>query len=121
VPTVRIVEHEGVQVHLFDFSQTATHEEMLRRIAAAHGALAGAPAGSVRTLVDVSGTAVDPDIVRELGALAIANRAAVCASAVVGAHGQLDAMRQMVSGMSGRTFASFESMPAALDWLAAQG
>jgi hypothetical protein len=121
VPTVRVAEHDGVRIHVFDFSRAATREEMLRRIADAHGALAGAPAGSVRTLVDVSDAAVDQDIVRELGALAIANRAAVCASAVVGAHGQLDAMRQMVSGMSGRSFESFESMESALDWLAAQG
>lgn len=121
MPTVRIVEHDGVQIHVFDFSGAATREAMLQRIAAAQGSLAGALAGSVRTLVDVRATAVDEDIVRELGALAIANRAAVCASAVVGARGQLDAMRQMVSGMSGRTFESFESMESALDWLAAQG
>ena len=94
---------------------------MLERIAAARGALAGAPAGSVRTLVDVRDAAMDAAVVRELGALALANRDAVLASAVVGSRGQVEAMRQLVSTRSGRHFETFDTMLAAMDWLAERG
>lgn len=121
MPTVRVVDHDGVAIHVFDFSRAATRDEMLGRIAGARGALAREPAGTVRTLVDVRDAAMDEDIVRELGAMALANRDAVKASAVVGSRGQVDTMRQLVSSLSGRQFETFDNMLAAMDWLAEQG
>lgn len=118
--TVRVVDHDGVAIHVFDFSRAATREDMLARIADARGAVSREGRDSVRTLVDVRDAFMDADIVRELGALAIANREAVLASAVVGSRGEVEQMRQLVSGLSGRTFQTFETMLAAMEWLSSQ-
>ena len=105
---------------LFDFSRTTSRDEALARIAAAEQAVARHEPKPVLTVTDVTDAYFDEEVIRALGALAVANRPHVKAAAVVGAQGMAEDARQLVAGMSKRQFEAFADLKAALEWLGRQ-
>ncbi len=116
----RFLTHQGVEILAFDFTRTSSREETLERIAAARDEVTRHPLGSLLIVTDVTDSYVDAEVVRALGVLAADNKPYVIASAVVGAAGHRDGVRQLVAGMSRRSFQGFEELGAALDWLVEQ-
>lgn len=117
---VSTIRHGDVAVLLFDFSRTTSRDEALARIAAAEHAVARHEPKPVLTVTDVTDAYFDMEVIRALGALALANRPHVKAAAVVGASGSAEEARQLVAGMSNRQLEAFSDREAALEWLGRQ-
>lgn len=116
----RFVEHRGAEILLYDFAGLDDVEEGLRVVQAARPRILGRPPGSVRTLVNVRDARFDTRIARALQDLARHNKPFVLASAVVGLAGLQRVILQAVMRATGRTFATFDDVEQAKDWLAAQ-
>jgi len=117
---VDAIEHRGVELLRLDFSRIKDTDVALDAIAEARGAISTRGANSVRTLVMVADSIFNVEIARALWRLARADRRNVRAAAVVGLSGVQEAVLHLVERMSRRTFATFNDVEAAKDWLVEQ-
>lgn len=116
----RFIEHRGVKILLYDFGGFTDLEEALRSIHASRSRILGCAPRSVRTLVNVRDSRYDTRVARALQELARHNKPFVVASAVVGLSGLQRVILSAVMRATGRTFATFDDVEAAKDWLVAQ-
>jgi hypothetical protein len=116
----RFIAHRGMEILLYDFAGLDDVEEGLRVVQAARPRILGRPPVSVRTLVNVKDARFDTRIARALQDLARHNKPFVLASAVVGLSGLQRVILQAVMRATRRTFATFDDVEQAKDWLAAQ-
>jgi hypothetical protein len=117
---VRFIEHRGFRLLYHDFAEVRDPRDALERIALARKQAAGESPRSVRSLVDVRGSHFTPQVTRALQELARHNKPHVVASAVVGASRLHRIILHAVSRFSNRTFATFDALEAAKDWLVEQ-
>jgi len=109
------------QVLRMDFSGFSVAAEALPHIHAARRFVAGMPPHSLRTLVNVTGSKFNTDVVDALKALADHNKPYVIAGAVVGMAGLHRVIFQGVLAFTGRTnLKGFETEDEAIRWLATQ-
>jgi len=116
----RFIEHRGTEILLFDFGGFTDLDEALRCIHASRSRILGRAPRSVRTLVNVKDSRYDTRVARALQDLARHNKPFVAASAVVGLSGLQRVILSAVMRATGRTFATFDDVEAAKDWLVAQ-
>jgi hypothetical protein len=117
----RVIEHKGHAIILMDFSQLKVPQETLAVIDAATRFVAAQPkVQNLRTLVDVSGSVYDYDVLEALKALAAHNKPWVLAGAVVGLSPLRRLAVRIVCFFSGRKLASFKTLEEAKEWLVAQ-
>jgi ribosomal protein L12E/L44/L45/RPP1/RPP2 len=117
---VRKLDHFGTSI-LFVNLSGKDRAEMLARIAAMREAVAKAAPRSALVLTDVQNAMVDEEVIKTLGEAVKANAPQVRASAVVGLTPQRQQLRQLIEGLTGRDFKTFDDVEPALDWLAEQG
>ncbi len=111
----------GTPVLLMDFSGLTVPMDALRHIEAAAVVVAQQPAHSLHTLVDVTGSKCNIEIVEKLKQFVAANRPHVIASAIIGVSGLQKIILDSILTFSGRSnLKSFAEKPAAFSWLAAQ-
>jgi hypothetical protein len=117
---VRFIEHRGVRLLYHDFSGVRETRDALERITLARRKAGAEAPKSVRALVDVRGSHFNPQVTRALQELAAHNKPFVVASAIVGATRLHRIIIYAVARFSGRTFATFDALEAAQDWLVEQ-
>jgi hypothetical protein len=120
VERTRFIEHQGREILLYDFGGLTDVDEGLRTVQASRPRILGRPPGSVRTLVNVKDSRFDTRIARALQELARHNKPFVLASAIVGLSGLQRVILSAVMRATGRTFATFDEVEAAKDWLVAR-
>jgi hypothetical protein len=117
----RVIEHKGHAIVLMDFSQLKVPQDALAVVLAARRFVAAQPkVQNVRTLVDVSGSTYDYDVLEALKGLAAHNKPWVLAGAVVGLSPLRRLAVRIICFFSGRKLASFNTLEEAKEWLAAQ-
>jgi hypothetical protein len=113
------IRHKGTPVLLYDFAGVDDVDLGLRIVQAARPKILGHPPKSVRTLVTVQGSKFDTRIARAVQELARHNKPYVLASAIVGLSGLQRVILTAVMRATGRTFATFDDVEQAKDWLVA--
>lgn len=116
----RFIEHKGRQILYYDFAGIGDVDLGLRVVQAARPKILGQPPRSVRTLVTVRDSKFDTRIAKAVQELARHNKPFVLASAIVGLSGLQRVILTAVMRATGRTFATFDDVEAAKDWLVAQ-
>jgi len=117
----RVIEHNGRAIALMDFSRLKVSQDTLAVILAARRFVAAQPkVQNLRTLVDVSESTYDYDVLEALKGLAAHNKPWVLAGAVVGLSPLRRLAVRIVCFFSGRKLASFKTLEEAKNWLAAQ-
>jgi hypothetical protein len=111
------IEHRGTRILFLDFASVTRKNEALAYLEEARSVVSEQPPGSLLTLTDVSGTPVDREIVSATKDLLAHNRPYVKAGAIVGVHGVLRTIYQALARLSRRSFALFDSLDEAKDWL----
>jgi hypothetical protein len=117
---VRFIEHRGFRLLFHDFAEVRDLQDALARIALARQKVAAEAPGSVRSLVDVRGSHFNPTVTRALQDLASHNKPYVVASAIVGPSRLQRIIIRAVAHFSKRSFATFDGLEAAKDWLVEQ-
>lgn len=111
----------GASVLLMNFSGFTTAADALPHIAAAAALIAEQPPTSLRTLVDVTGSRCNIEVVESLKQFVAGNRPYVIASAVVGVSGLQKIILDGILTFSSRSnLKSFPARAEALHWLASQ-
>lgn len=117
----RLIEHNGVQIVLLDYSGLRDIEEGLREIAKTRAFVAGLPKnGSHLTLTDATDTAYDKRILDAMKDLTTHNKPYVKAAAVVSHSAVHRAAVSMVALFSRRNLSTFDTRAEALAWLVGQ-
>lgn len=116
----RFIDHRGHQILLYDFAEVEDVDLGLRIVQAARPKILGQPPKSVRTLVTVKNSRFDTRIAKAVQELARHNKPFVLASAIVGLSGLQRVILTAVMRATGRTFATFDHVEQAKDWLVAQ-
>ena len=116
----RFIEHRGCAILLYDFAGVDDVAHGLRIVEAARPKIRGQPPKSVRTLVTVKDSKFDTRIAKAVQELARHNKPFVLASAIVGLSGLQRVILTAVMRATGRTFATFDTVEQAKDWLVAQ-
>jgi uncharacterized Fe-S cluster-containing radical SAM superfamily protein len=117
---VRFIDHKGQRILLIDFSRAIVKEDVLHRIGEARTTVAGQPPGSLLTLTNVEGAFFNREIIQAIMALVEHNKPYAVAAALVGVSGLMQVFLNTIRRVSGRRFASFDSIEAAKDWLVEQ-
>ena len=117
----RFIDHGGRQILFMDFSGVISNAEALRIIEEARQFVAAQPrTPRLLTLVNVSGSHFDGNIVDALKALAKHNGPWVLAGAVVGMSGLQRVVYRIINSFSGRRLAAFDEVEEAKAWLVRQ-
>jgi hypothetical protein len=116
---IKFIEHRGKQILHLDFSG-AKADEVLAVIEKAKTVISAKPAGSVRTLTDVTGAAFNSEVSDAMKAFVNHNKPYVSASAVVGVTGLKQIIYNAVVKFSGRNLVAFDTTDQAKDWLVRQ-
>lgn len=117
---VRTVTHRGTEIVIIDFSSMKPGPELKDVIEQGRASIQEHELNSVLTLVDVSDSEFDAEMIETLRVFARENKDFVKASAVVGSTGIYDMAREAIQKASGRRFVPFGNRETALDWLAKQ-
>lgn len=121
MPRTRFIDHEGRPIVFMDFSQIEEPDLALVEIAAARQFVAAQPkVKNLLTLVYVEGSRFDGRIIEALRELAAHDAPWVLAGAVVGMSALHKVLYRIVSTLSGRKLAAFETIEEAKAWLVAQ-
>jgi len=116
---IRFIEHKGKQILHLDFTH-ARADEVIQIIRETKGVIAELPAGSIRTLTDVTDMKFNTDAAKAMKEFASHNRPYVTAAAVVGIRGRNQIIYKAVVKFSGRNLVIFDSSSQAKDWLVTQ-
>lgn len=116
---VRVVNRAGHEIHVLDLSNVA-HEDALEAVAKLERIVQAQPLGTARTLILVQGLRFNRALTEALKGASERNRPHVKVSAVVGLSGMMTVIQQSISRLTGRKFAPFDDIEAALDYLASQ-
>ncbi len=118
-PRAVFIEWEGRRILCCDYAGLADPAEAVDAFDQVRRAVAGEPPGTVLTLSDVRASRLDRSMQRKLMELTLHNREFVRAAAVVGLSPLQRRELDDVQRVSGRTFALFDTLEEARDWLAA--
>jgi hypothetical protein len=116
---VQFIQHKGKQILHLNFSG-AKADEVLAVIGEAMTVIRAQPAGSVRTLTDVTGAGFNSTVSDAMKTFVNHNKPFVTAAAVVGITGLKQIIYNAVIKFSGRNLVAFDSFDQARDWLAEQ-
>lgn len=98
----------------FSYANAATFRAVAERC---RSVVQGRPHASIRTLVDVSGTSFDKEVIQVAADLAKHNRPYVVRSAVIGVTGLRQIAFSAVAKLSGRDMRLFNSRDDAVSWV----
>lgn len=111
----------GAQVLMMNFAGFNAAADALPHIAAAAALIAAQPPASLRTIVDVTGSKCNIEVVESLKQFVAGNRPYIIASAIVGMNGLQRIILDGILTFSSRSnLKSFPARTEALHWLASQ-
>ena len=117
----KLIEHAGRPIVSMNYSHLTSRLEFLETIEASCRFVAAQPrVQNLLTLIDVTGTSYDPEIVNALTKAAVHNKPWVLAAAVVGLTPLRRLVYRLVIVFSGRKIGSFKTVDAAKAWLVSQ-
>jgi len=119
-PRAVYIEWEGRRILCCDYAGLEDQAEALDAFDQVRRAVAGEPPGTVLTISDVRASRLDRTMQRRLMQLTLHNRDFVRAAAVVGLTADQRRDLDDVQRVSQRSFALFDDLDAARDWLLAQ-
>jgi len=121
VKGLQIIEYQGREIALFDFSHCEIVEQILPMIQDAKKWFIGKEYNSVLTLTDVTGAHYDAEILDLLKDFTLHNKPFVKAGAIVSITRPLIRLAyNMVMSFSGRKLPVFDTREQALYWLISQ-
>jgi hypothetical protein len=113
---IRFVKHKEKQILLLDYSH-ATAVEMLLLLEQVRGVVARRARGSLVTLADFTGTAVDHDVAMKIKEVLTLDRPFVKKTAWIGTEGIPHAFMENFHSFSQREITTFKTREEAMDWL----
>lgn len=116
----RFIEHRGERILLFDYSDLTDAAEAIAEVEKSKRVVAQQAPGSLRTLVYVTGSRFNSEIIQALKEMAAHNKPYVRAGAVVGMSGLHRIVYQAVMMFSKRKLQTFDGLDEAKDWLVEQ-
>lgn len=120
LPRTRFINHRGLDILLFDYSNLQNSEEAVCEIQKSKEFVATQPEQSLYTLVCVEGARYNSEVIQALKDLAAHNKPYVRAGVIVGMSALHRIVYRMVMLFSGRKLAAVESLAEGKDWLLAQ-
>ncbi len=116
---VQFIEHKGKKILSFDFSGCKA-DDVAGIIKEAQTAIATQPPASVRVLTNVTDTEMSRATSDLMKGFTTFNKPYVACSAVVGVMGLKKVIYNAILVLTGRHIATFDTLEAAKEWLAAQ-
>ena len=116
---IKFIEHKGKRILHLDFTE-ARADEVIQIIGKAKGVIAAQPAGSIRTLTDVTDIKFNTAATEAMKEFASHNKPYVAAAAVIGVTGLKKIIYNAVVKFTGRNLVVFDSHGQAKDWLVTQ-
>ena len=117
---VRFTSHQGKNILVVDLSGSPGEAVSAPILAGARAMIDAAPPKSLLLLTNVTNTHYDAGSAEAMKLYSKQNNPYVKASAVVGAVGIKRILLNAVVKITGRHIATFDTVEAGLDWLAAQ-
>jgi hypothetical protein len=112
----KFIDYRGTEILLIDLSES-TPEQILRGIEQSGRIIRNQPPQSVRTLTYVHRARYNRQVTHALKEYTKANKPHVRAAAVVGLSGLMELILQAIVIFTSRTFAVFDDLEEAKDWL----
>lgn len=115
---IRKITFQDKEIILLDFSGIEPGHEFEEAVEEAASLIQAGEPNTALTLIDVTGSEFDLDMLEALKNLAVSDTPYVKASAVVGAVGLHEKAREAIARLSHRTFRKFDTREEAMEWLA---
>lgn len=115
---IRQISFQDKEIILLDFSGITPGPEFYETVKRAEALIHSYEPNSALTLIDVTDSEFDLDMLEALMALATGDKSHVKASAVVGATGLHERAREAIAKASHRLFRKFNFREEAMEWLA---
>jgi hypothetical protein len=116
----QFVEHKGKQILIADYSEMTKPAEVVEALMRVQDIIERQPPGSVRYLIDVTGTRFNTEVARTLKDLASRSKPFFRANAIVGLTGVQQVLYRTIAPLLGQRMPAFASRQDAMDWLAEQ-
>lgn len=117
---IRFIEHKGKTILLQDFSNLQPGQVFFNSIQKARELIDGQPPKSVLTVVDVTNSVFDAEVLTTLKDFVKANTPFIKSTAVVGVTGLKEVGLIAVAKVAGRPLHTFNKLEEALVFLAEQ-
>jgi hypothetical protein len=114
---VRFIQHKGKSILLEDYSNLGPVPEFFETLKRAQETIGRQPEKSVLAVADVSNSTFDMETLNALGKFVKVNTPFIKCTAVVGVKGLAEVGLMAVSRMGGRSFKTYDTREAALDYL----
>ena len=114
---IRQISFQEKEILLIDFSGIKPGPEFFDLMEKIQAYIHAGEPGSTLTLIDVTGSEFDLDMLDALIALASGDKPFIRASAVVGAEGLYEKARDAIERLSQRDFKKFDTREEAMEWL----
>ncbi|MGQ0539784.1 MAG: hypothetical protein ACT4R6_12615 [Gemmatimonadaceae bacterium] len=116
---LKTVSHSGRAILVCDYSQLTVPKEWEELMLAEHKAMAAEPLNSVRSLSIMTGSRLSPEVISTMKAVTQKNKPYVKVAAIVGLNPlQRHVLMKGVERETARSWAAFDTVEDALDWLA---
>jgi hypothetical protein len=116
---LKTVTHRGRSILIADYSNITTRKEWEEMMLAEHELIATQPVASVRSLSILTGSRLSPEVLEAMKGVTQKNKPHVKVSAIVGMNPlQREVLIKAVEREATRTWAAFDTVDDALDWLA---
>ena len=116
---LKTVIHRGRSILMCDYSHLTAPKEWEDLMLAEHKAMAAQPRGSVRSLSILTGSRMSAKVTETMKAVTQKNRPYIKVSAIVGLNPlQRMVLIKAVEREADRSWAAFDTIDEALDWLA---
>ena len=116
---LKAVTHRGRLILMCDYSHLILWKEWEELLHAEHEAMAALPRGSVRSLSIMTGSRMSQQVTDAMKAVTLKNKPYIKVSAIVGLNPlQRSVLIKTVERDADRTWAAFDTVEEALDWLA---
>jgi hypothetical protein len=118
---LRKITHKGVSIMYTDYSGFSSWDDWRALIEAERKIMPNEPLGSVRAVAIFTDSRFTTEVFEAIKQLAVSNRPHMRASALVGLSSlQKTAFLKAIERTSDRSFALFDTLDEALDWLVDQ-
>jgi hypothetical protein len=117
---VTFLQYKGKAILLEDFSNMRPGPDFLALIKTAQATIARQPPGSVLALLDATGATYNAEIISALKNFVQANTPYIKCATVVGITGLLNVALVTITKVAGRSFHTFPTRQAAMDFLVTQ-
>jgi hypothetical protein len=117
---VSFLQYEGKTILLEDFTNLRPGPEFLDAMKIAQATIARQPRGSILALLDATGATFNSEMLSALKTFVQSNTPYIKCATVVGITGLLNVALTTVTRVAGRSFHTFPTRQAAMDFLITQ-